>query len=93
MDNSKDKSSSSIVLRVLCNPDTIQNIAITCKCGTRVTYQIPKELHDSQMIVLFECPKCDTQHLLRNHKLTRISEEHKNDIGQTSSRIQCGYDA
>ena len=86
MDNNK----SPIMVRVLCNPDTIQTIAVTCRCGLRQLVQIPKELHDSQMAAVIECPRCETTYVLHEHKLHRIDSEKENKHGrrQTGPRAE-----
>ena len=76
MDN-HNKPISMIV--VLCNPKTIQRIAITCQCAKRWIELVPKELHDSDMIAQFECPACSTLYHLYHKQLKRLTEDASHD--------------
>ena len=59
------------VIVVLCDPSKMQRIALTCRCGHRWTEVIPQELHDSDMIAQFECPKDSTIYHLHHKQLHR----------------------
>jgi DNA-directed RNA polymerase subunit M/transcription elongation factor TFIIS len=63
------------VITVLCDTRRMQTIALTCRCGTRWTERVPGELHDSQMIAQFECPKCGQAYHLHNKTLHRVQED------------------
>jgi uncharacterized C2H2 Zn-finger protein len=68
-----NKNINAIV--VLCDSKTIQRVAITCRCETRWIELVPKELHDSDMIAQFECPKCGTLYRLHHKQLKRVQED------------------
>ena len=64
---------------VLCDPKRVQRIALTCKCDNKWTELIPQELHDSELIAQFECPKCGQLYRLHRHQLIRVNMEDAHD--------------
>jgi hypothetical protein len=68
----------SQVLSILCDARRMQTIQLRCRCGRQWTERVPQEVHDSKLVVQFECT-CGRMHLLRNHHLTSLSKEEYND--------------
>lgn len=68
--NSHDKRIAFLTIGV--NPDTVQTIAIRCRCGLRWTERIPKEIHDSEMQVILTCAKCGARFVLQDKQLHRV---------------------
>lgn len=62
-------------IAVLCDPRRVQRIAITCRCSLRWIEFIPGELHDSDLIARFTCPRCDTEYDLHHKQLHRVIKE------------------
>jgi len=63
------------VLRVGCDPSKVRRIAITCRCSLRWIEFIPGELHDSDMAVTLDCPRCHTEYRLQNKTIQRVKED------------------
>lgn len=68
------------LLTVLCDPKHIQRIRVKCRCEVAWTELVPAEVHDSSLIVQFECPQCHTLYHLQNKQLTRVREDALNEL-------------
>lgn len=90
MSNNDNKRIGFLTIGV--NPNTVQTIAIQCRCGLRWTERVPKEIHDSEIQIIFNCTKCGAKFVLQDKQLHRVADGPQDHQVSNASKEDATHD-